>query len=110
MNYLQWNTAITNHFFNEENEENEVTLYFSERIILEIGAANFEEPEDGYLKDFFTALKIGVNGINNDDYFQRIIDLEDRFLSGAIAIAGVPFKYPPYLSYLLTFILPFTLR
>ncbi|MBS2100825.1 hypothetical protein [Carboxylicivirga linearis] len=108
MNYLQWNTAITNHFFNEENEENEVTLYFSERIILEIGAANFEEPEDGYLKDFFTALRIGVNGINNNDYIQRIIDLEDRFLSGTIAIAGVPFKYPPYLTYLLAFILPFT--
>ena len=55
MNYLKWNIAITNHFFNQENEENEVTLYFSERIILEIGAANFEEPEDGYLDDFFTA-------------------------------------------------------
>lgn len=108
MNYLQWNIAITNHFFNEENEENEVTLYFSERIILEIGTANFEEPEDGYLKDFFTALRVGVNGINNDDYIQRIIDLENRFLSGTIAIDGVPFEYPPYLTYLLAFILPFT--
>ncbi len=108
MNYLQWNIAITNHFFNQENEENEVTLYFSERIILEIGAANFEEPEDGYLDDFFTAMRLGVNGINNNDYIQRILDLEERFLTGTIAIAGVPFRYPPYFTYLLAFILPFT--
>jgi len=108
MNYLQWNIAVINHFFNEENEENEVTLYFSERIILEIGAANFEEPEDGYLNDFFTALRLGVNGINNNDYIQRILDLEEHFLAGTISVAGVPFTYPPYFSYLLAFILPFT--
>lgn len=108
MNYLQWNNATINHFFNEKNEEKEVTLYFSERIITEIGETLFEKPEDGYLEDFFRALKIGVNGISNNDYIQRIIDLDERFTTGTRAIEGIALNYPPYLTYLLSFILPFT--
>jgi len=108
MNYLQWNNAIINHFFNVDNEEKEITLYFSEKIIGEIGAKNFENPEDGYLEDFFKSLRIGINGTTNTDYIQRIIDLETRFVGGTRGIAGTSFNYPPYLSYLLAFILPFT--
>lgn len=108
MNYLQWNNAIIDHFFNVDNEEREVTLYFSEKIIGEIGVNNFEKPEDGYLEDFFKALRIGVSGTMNTDYIKRIIDLETRFVRGTLGIAGDPFNYPPYLSYLLAFILPFT--
>lgn len=108
MNYLQWNNAIINHFFNVDNEEKEVTLYFSEKIIREIGSNNFEKPEEGYLDDFFRSLRIGVNGTINTDYIKRILDLEMRFVRGTCGIAGDPFNYPPYLSYLLAFILPFT--
>ena len=47
MSYLEWNNAIIKHFFNSENEEKEVMLYFSEAIIEEIGNNNFTSPDDG---------------------------------------------------------------
>jgi hypothetical protein len=108
MKYLEWNNAIVNHFFNAENEEQEITLYFSEDIIKEIGGENFPLPEDGYVEDFFRALRSGVPGTLNTDYIQRIVDLEDRYLKGCRRIEDVSFNYPPYLTYLLAFILPFT--
>lgn len=108
MNYLQWNNVIINHFFNTEKEEKEVILYFSEKIINEIGEKNFEMPENGYLEDFFRALRVGVNGTSNIDYIERIIDLETRYRSGTRGVAGCPLSYPPYFTYLLVFILPFT--
>jgi len=107
MKYLEWNNAIINHYFNPENEEKEVILYFSERIIEEIGRNNFEEPEDGYVNDFYTALRIGVPGISRD-YIQRIIDLENKYNEGVKAIEGIPLNYPPYFTYFIAFILPFT--
>ena len=108
MNYLEWNNAIINHFFNLENEEKEVILYFSEEIIKEIGEENFLLPEDGYVVDFFRALCIGVSGTQNFNYIQRILDLENRYLQGCRGIDSITFNYPPYLNYLLAFMLPFT--
>lgn len=108
MNYIQWNNAIIKHFFNTENEEKEVMLYFSETIIEEIGNINFPKPDDGYIEDFYKALRLGVNGIANDNYIQRILDLEQKYVGGCRSINSIVFEYPPYLSYLLTFLLPFT--
>jgi len=108
MNYLEWNNAIINHFFNSENEEKEVTLYFSEEVVNEIGSENFPLPEDGYLEDFFCALRTGVCGTPNNDYIQRIIGLENRHSQGCRGIKSIPFNYPPYLTYLIVFMLPFT--
>jgi len=107
MKYLEWNNAIINHFFNPENEEQEVTLYFSEEVINEIGEENFPLSEDGYVEDFFRALRSGVYGTQNNDYIQRILDLENRYQKG-LHIDNIPFNYPPYFSYLLAFMLPFT--
>ena len=70
MNYLEWNNAIINHYFNNENDEKEVILYFSEEIINEIGESNFALPENGYVEDFFKALRFGVSGIKNEDYIK----------------------------------------
>ena len=108
MNYLEWNNAIIKHFFNSENEEKEVILYFSERIVEEIGIENFQEPEDGYIKDFYKAIRLGVNGVPNNNYLQRVLDLETKYSEGTRGIDGIQFDYPPYLTYLLAFILPFT--
>jgi len=109
MKYLKWNNAIINHYFNEENEEKEVILYFSERIIEEIGKNNFEEPEDGYISDFYKALKIGVPGLPSDcNYIQRILELERKYNNRTKAIDGIPLNYPPYFTYFIAFILPFT--
>lgn len=108
MNYLQWNNAIIKHFFNPEKEEKEVTLYFSEKIIEEIGSYCFPELDGGYVQNFYNALRCGVNGISNNDYIQRILDLEQKSTSGITKIDGVLFNYPPYFTYFLTFILPFT--
>jgi len=108
MTYLEWNNAIINHFFNSENEEKEVMLYFSESIIDEIGINNFPKPDDGYIADFYNALRLGVNGITNDNYIQRILDLEQKYVAGCRSINSIVFEYPPYLTYLLVFILPFT--
>ncbi|MBK6699254.1 MAG: hypothetical protein IPG55_05005 [Saprospiraceae bacterium] len=107
MKYLEWNNAIINHFFNTENEEKEVTLYFSEDVIREIGEKNFTLPEDGYVVDFFKALRNGVNGTTNN-YIQRILDLESKYSQGCRGVQQIPLNYPPYLSYLLSFLLPFT--
>lgn len=76
MRYLEWNNAIIKHFFNSENEEKEVMLYFSESIIDEIGINNFPKSDVSYIADFYKALRQGVNGISNDNYIQRILDLE----------------------------------
>lgn len=108
MNYLEWNSAIIKHFFNQENEDKEVMLYFSEPIIEEIGVNNFPKPEDGYIEDFYNALRRGVLGIQNDNYIERILNLEQKYRDGCRKISGVDFEYPPYLTYLIAFILPFT--
>ncbi|HHX70184.1 MAG TPA: hypothetical protein GX708_19300 [Gallicola sp.] len=108
MNYLEWNNAVINHFFNSENDEKEVILYFSEDIIKEIGENNFSLPENGYVEDFFRAIRSGVVGIRNDDYIQRMLELDAKYRQGCRAIERIPFNYPPYLTYLLTFLLPFT--
>lgn len=107
MNYLEWNNAIINHFFNSDNEEKEVVLYFSEEVINEIGEKNFPLPENGYIEDFFHALRIGVPGTQNNNYIQRILDLDSRFRK-ELEIDGITFNYPPYFSYLIAFLLPFT--
>ncbi len=108
MNYLQWNDAVIKHFFNEENEEKEVTLYLSRTVINEIGKNNFEETEDDYYSDFLRAIRKGVDGTNNSDYIERIIYLDKHYKKGCRSINGVELNYPPYLAYMLTFILPFT--
>jgi hypothetical protein len=108
MNYLEWNNALINHFFNSENEEKEVTLYFSEDVINEIGEKNYNLPEGGYVSDFLSALQNGVAGIQNNDYINRILELETHYSKGCRRVAQIPFNYPPYLTYLLSFILPFT--
>ena len=108
MNYLEWNNAIIKHFFNSENEEKEVMLYFSEAIIEEIGNNNFTSPDNGYINDFYKALRLGVAGISNENYIDRILNLEQKYRNGCRGIAAVNFEYPPYLSYILAFILPFT--
>jgi hypothetical protein len=108
MNYLEWNNAIINHFFNPENEEKEVILYFSEEMIKEIGEENFLLPEDGYVEDFFCALRLGIYGTPNNNYIHRINDLENRYSQGCRGVEKIPFNYPPYLTYLLAFMLPFT--
>ncbi|MEZ4906255.1 MAG: hypothetical protein R2771_01070 [Saprospiraceae bacterium] len=107
MNYLEWNNAIIDHYFNSYNEEKEVILYFSERIIEEIGQQNFERPESGYIKDFYAALKNGANGLSSD-YIDRIICLDNKYNEGLKSIDSINLGYPPYFTYMLSFILPFT--
>lgn len=108
MNYLQWNNAIIRHFFNPKNEEKEVMLYFSEAIIEEIGINNFLNPDEGYVEDFYKALRLGVAGIPKDNYINRILQLEQKYRQGCKSIDGVEFEYPPHLTYIIAFILPFT--
>ena len=108
MTYLEWNNIIIKHFFNPENEEKEVMLYFSESIIEEIGTNNFPIPEKGYIEDFYEALRRRVIGIPYENYIQRILSLEEKYRNGCRRIGDVDFHYPPYLTYLLAFILPFT--
>jgi hypothetical protein len=108
MNYLEWNNAIIKHFFNPEYEDKEVMLYFSEGIIEEIGSNYFTKPAEGYLEDFYKSLRVGVNGVSNENYIDRILKLEEKYRSGCKKIAGIEFNYPPYFTYILTFILPFT--
>ena len=108
MTYIEWNNAIIKHFFNPENEEKEVMLYFSETIVEEVGINNFPKPDDGYVDDFYKALRLGVTGIPNENYINRILALEQKYLTRCTAIDGVDFEYPPYLSYILAFMLPFT--
>lgn len=108
MTYLEWNNAIIKHFFNPGNEEKEVMLYFSDAIIEEIGNNNFISPDEGYIGDFYKALRLGVAGISNENYINRILTLEQKYRSGCRAIDAVELEYPPYLTYLLAFMLPFT--
>ena len=101
MTYLEWNNAIIKHFFNPENELKEVMLYFNEAIIDEIGINNFEKPEEGYVEDFYKALRAGVIGSPNENYIGRMLSLEERYRKGVQRIDGIEFEYPPNLSYLI---------
>jgi hypothetical protein len=83
-------------------------LYFSEGIIEEIGRNSFQKPDEGYIYDFYKALKQGVNGIPNDNYIKRILLLEKKYNLVYKNIAGTEFNYPPFFTYLLIFMLPFT--
>jgi len=108
MNYLQWNNAIINHFFNPENEDKEVMLYFSEAVIEEIGQKNFPSTEEAYVTDFYKALKDGVLGISNDDYIKRILALDEKYKKGCRKIDGIDINYPPVFTYLIALLIPFS--
>jgi|ERR1035437_1370427 hypothetical protein len=108
MNYLEWNNAIISYYFNIDNSEKEVVLYFSEVVIYEIGSNNFPNPKDGYIEDFYNALRNGIRAIDNTNYIDRILELNNLHLNHRESLEGIPIKFPSYLTYMLSLTLPFT--
>jgi hypothetical protein len=56
-NYLKWNKALVNHFFNEKNDQKEVILYADKDLISQIGLLN----NLGDYNDFLNSILIDLN-------------------------------------------------
>lgn len=105
MNYIEWNNAIAKFFFNEKKSEKEVFLFITKNDISKIGKS------------------VGLSG-NNDEVFENYIqairsDLKKWFRLPLIKRPLQWYKkwdqdfdkkseFPPYIGYLVSFILPLT--
>ncbi len=93
MNYLEWNYHLTKYYFKEEMAGREVILFADEAIINQIGSKYNAD-----INDFINAIKQGLDLTNKRGICQKAYDLyKDWRIKGK--------KYPPYLAYLILFVL-----
>ncbi len=110
MNYLKWNNAIGNWFFNDKKAEQEVYLYITPQDLVNIGISNNlgENPEDVFL-NFISALKCGLPGTpKNGNIIDRALYSYRKWVERPIKIDGISVSFPLYLPYLVLFVLPLT--
>lgn len=114
MKYLEWNNIISTYFFNPANAGKEIHLYLTKNDIIGLARQNFnEETEDEIWTDFINSIKRGIPGSNGNVIAKakhahsknNLIGLKKS--DGTFAtIDDVPLLYPPYLAYLVFFVLP----
>ncbi|HMN16791.1 MAG TPA: hypothetical protein PKD03_04195 [Ignavibacteriaceae bacterium] len=109
MDYITWNNLIASHFFNEEMEEKEVYLYITKSEIMEIGASILiGKSGEEIWEDFVKALKAGLDGkVDDSDILKTLFWVYDYYKS-IKKLNPEKFPYPPYLAYLIVFIIPLT--
>jgi len=112
MNYQEWNELIASYLFNEDKEGKEVFLYLNKNEIIQLykGHCPEEKNEDGIWEDFIRALNHPsftgyTQSLSKEGIFDRMLELYR--LSRLRMNEGV-FKYPPYILYLVTLVLPLT--
>lgn len=104
MNYLKWNNIISEHFFNSANAGRNIHLYITRADIVHLARKYFEEQsEDEIWNDFIVATKRGLPGSNGNITAKAKYAYEKRQL---LRIDSIEIKYPPYITYLVFFVLP----
>ncbi|HZW40287.1 MAG TPA: hypothetical protein VFF33_13395 [Ignavibacteriaceae bacterium] len=105
MDYLKWNNKIAANFFNEEMEDREVHLYISKSDIIEIGKSMLDDLiEEEIWADYIKALKNGWNGkVDGSNILRTLLWIYEYYKNQK---SSKSFEYPPYLGYLVIFIIP----
>lgn len=104
MDYLEWNNIISEYFFNSANAGKSIHLYTTRTDIIYLAKKYFEEESDDDIwDDFIIAIKRGLPGSNGNITAKAKYAYEKRLL---LRINSIEIKYPPYISYLVFFILP----
>jgi hypothetical protein len=125
MTYLEWNTVLANHFFNESASGKKVFLCVTRDILAEVSRMS---PETA-LADFIEAIKSGpdwtqtsgctsiaskaMNCLLPDPHWKHRYHPKKRSLDGHIewrTYLGETTQPPPYLAYLACFVLAWTER
>jgi hypothetical protein len=92
MRYDDWNLALGQHFFNEEMPGREVLLYANEKLIRAIGGS------DDALSGFIQVLKEGPPGATRRGLCQKALQVYRDWRTRSL-------EYPPYIGYLILFVL-----
>lgn len=104
MKFIEWNNIISEYFFNAANAGKNIHLYITQKEIVHLAKKCFEEEsEDEIWNDFIVAIKNGLPGSNGNITAKAKYSYEKRQL---LRIDSIEIKYPPYISYLIAFILP----
>lgn len=110
MKYLEWNNIISAHFFNAENAGKEVHLYLTKTDIIQLARQHFNgETEQEIWDDFLNKIKYGLPGSSLQPYIvDKAIHSYQEWKKPGInrRIEGVEIKFPPYIGYLVFFVLP----
>jgi len=104
MNYLEWNNIISEYFFNSENAGKNIHLYTTRTDIIHLARKHFEdESDDEIWDDFSIAIKRGLPGSKGNITAKAKYAYEKRQF---LRIDSIEIKYPPYITYLVFFVLP----
>lgn len=96
MDYMAWNDAIGERFFNPDRAGSRVFLYVTREVVAEVGA-----PHGADLNDFVAAVKSGPQQWitrHKQGICQHALQVMKGWQSRGL-------KYPPYLAYLALFVL-----
>jgi hypothetical protein len=104
MDYIEWNNIISEYFFNFANAGKNIHLYTTRTDIIHLARKYFEEESDDEIwDDFIIAIKRGLLGSSGNITAKAKYAYEKRLL---LRIKSIEIKYPPYISYLVFFVLP----
>lgn len=104
MDYLEWNNVISEYFFTPTNAGKSIHLYVTRTDIVHLARKHFdEESEDEIWDDFIIAIKRGLPGSNGSITTKAKYAYEKRNL---LRINSIEINYPPYITYLVFFVLP----
>lgn len=93
MEYLEWNDLIAKYFFNETKSGKEVLLYVNDEVINSLG-----EPFGVGVDDFIESVKNGPGWTTRTGFCQKALQACEGWRTKG-------FEYPPYVSYLVFFVL-----
>lgn len=114
MDYIQWNNVLGNYFFKEENNGRQVFLYIKKIEIINFirqyhlnyfEITNEQLVEDVIWSDFISSIKCGLPGSHGNIIDKTIYALSKK---NCMRINGIDLQFPPYLMYLLIYIIPLT--
>ena len=111
MNIVEWNNAIGHYFFNETKKDQQVLLHINKSTIISVGEEYMpSESREIIWQDFLTNVKRGYPGTINRHPAEwlRYAYEKKRTLSFRLHDKRFFLEYPPYLIYLVLFVLPLT--
>jgi len=107
MNYLEWNNIISEYFFNPSYAGKDIHLYMTKTDIVHLAKQYNDGIEEDIWVDFTGAIRRGIPGSTGNVTAKAQYAYGKRNL---IKIDSIEIKYPPYLTYLVFFVLPLTER